>query len=156
MNSNQRVVLVVLVVLLAGASATAALYLVSQGGNGGSRPLPPGCAKPAGGFLIIASDTGYNDSIGHGAPEKNWPIVTVQQGQNVTIVVCNIDVQAHGFQVSHYYDASNGHGEVTLTPAQVIKVSFTANRVGSFDIYCEIFCSIHVYMQSGLLNVTAS
>lgn len=156
MNPNRRVVLVVLMVVLIGASATLGLYLASKGGNGGSRPLPQGCVKPTGGFLIIASDTGYNDSIGHGAPEKNWPVVTVNQGQNVTIVVCNIDVQAHGFQITSYYDATDGHGDVTITPGQVIKVSFVANQVGSFDIYCEIFCSIHVYMQSGLLNVAAS
>jgi hypothetical protein len=152
MNSNRRAAIVVLIVVLIGAGATITLYFVSEGGGGGSRPLPPGCAKPANGFVIIASNTGYNDSIGHGAPQKNWPIVTVQQGQNVTIVVCNIDVQAHGFQITHYYDKS----EVTITPGQVIRVDFVANQAGSFDIYCEIFCSIHVYMQSGLLDVTAT
>jgi len=152
MGANKRIVIVVLAVILVGGTATAGLFLLSRSGNAGARPLPPGCAKPAGGFLIIASDTGYNDSIGHGAPEKNWPIVDVAQGQNVTIVVCNIDIQAHGFQITHYYDQN----EVTLTPGQVIRVSFVASQAGSFDIYCEIFCSIHIYMQSGLLNVTAS
>lgn len=152
MNSNRRVVLVVLIVVLIGASATVALFLVGKGGSGSSRPLPAGCAEPEGGFLVIASNTGFNDSIGHGAPEKNWPIITVHQGQNVTIVVCNIDVQAHGFQINHYDDKS----EVTIVPGQVYRVSFIADQVGSFSIYCEIFCSIHIYMQSGLLNVTAS
>ena len=106
-----------------------------------------------GGYLIVASDTGYNDSIGHGAPEKSWPIITVQQGQNVTIVVCNIDVQAHGFQITHYYDSN----EVTHHPPdRCTRSTSSPARPGSFDIYCEIFCSIHIYMQSGLLNVTAS
>ncbi len=152
MNSNRRIVVVLLVVLLLAVGATTALYLASRGGTPVSRPLPSGCVKPQGGFLVVASDTGYNDSIGHGAPEKNWPVIDVKQGQNVTIVVCNIDVQAHGFQITHYYDKN----EVTLTPGQVIKVNFIASQAGSFDIYCEIFCSIHIYMQSGLLNVTAS
>jgi len=152
LNSNRRIVVVLLVVALLGVGATTALYVASRGGSPSNRPLPSGCLKPAGGFLIIASDVGYNDSIGHGAPQKNWPIVDVKQGQNVTIVVCNIDVQAHGFQITHYYDKN----EVTLTPGQVIKVNFVASQEGSFDIYCEIFCSIHAYMQSGLLNVTAS
>jgi hypothetical protein len=152
LNPNKRIVLVILVVVLLGVGATTALYLVSKGGSPAGRPLPSGCVKPAGGFLVVASNTGYNDSIGHGAPEKNWPIITVEQGQNVTIVVCNIDVQAHGFQITHYDDQN----EVTVVPGQVYKVSFVANEAGSFDIYCEIFCSIHVYMQSGLLNVTAS
>jgi hypothetical protein len=151
-GTNGRIVVIVLAVVIVAGTATAGLFLLSRGGGAGARPLPQGCTKPAGGFLIIASDTGYNDSIGHGAPEKNWPIVDVKQGQNVTIVVCNIDIQAHGFQITHYYDQD----EVTLTPGQVIKVNFVASQTGSFDIYCEIFCSIHIYMQSGLLNVTAS
>jgi hypothetical protein len=152
MNSNRRVLLVILVVVLIGTSATVALYLAGKGGGGGSRPLPAGCVAPEGGFLVIASNTGFNDSMGHGAPEKSWPVISVHQGQNVTIVVCNIDVQAHGFQINHYDDKS----EVTMVPGQVYRVSFVADQVGTFDIYCEIFCSIHVYMQSGLLNVTAS
>ena len=140
--------MVLLVLILAVVAATG-LFVLGSRGPAASRPLPTGCVKPSGGFLIIASGTGYNDSIGHGAPENNWPIVNVTQGQNVTIVVCNIDIQAHGFQITHYYDSN----EVTITPGQVIKVNFVANQVGKFDIYCEIFCSIHVYMQSGLLNV---
>jgi len=156
LNPNKRVVVVLLVVAVLGVSAVTGLYLLSTEGSSGSRPLPSNCVKPAGGFLIVASGTGYNDSIGHGAPQNNWPIVTVKQGQNVTIVVCNIDVQAHGFQITHYWDASDDHSQVTISPGQVYKVSFVANQAGSFDIYCEIFCSIHVYMQSGLLKVTAT
>ncbi len=45
---------------------------------------------------------------------------------------------------------------MTIVPGQVYRVSFMADQAGSFDIYCEVYCSIHVYMQSGLLNVTAS
>jgi hypothetical protein len=152
LNSNRRTVIVVLVVVLLGVGATTALYLASRGATPTGRPLPSGCVKPQGGFLVVASDTGYNDSMGHGVPQKNWPIIDVKQGQNVTIVVCNVDVQAHGFQITHYYDQK----EVTLTPGQVIKVNFVASQTGSFDIYCEIFCTIHWAMQSGLLNVTSS
>jgi hypothetical protein len=150
LNQNARITLVVLIVVLAGVSATATLYLVSRGGGSGSRPLPPGCAEPKGGFLIIASNTGYNDSIAHGAPTKSWPIVNVHQGQNVTIVVCNTDVQPHGFQIAHYFVQN----EETLVPGQVLKLNFVADQPGSFVIYCDIFCSIHIYMQNGLLNVT--
>ena len=150
MNLSRKAAIVVLIVILVGGSATAGLYLLSRA-PGQSRPLPPGCVKPPGGFLIIASNLGYNDSITHGAPQKTWPIITVKQGQTVDIVVCNIDVQAHGFQITHYSDSS----EVTLEPGQVLKVPpFVADRAGSFQIYCEIFCSIHIYMQSGQLLVT--
>ena len=156
MNSNQRIILVVLVVVLVGASATTALYLSSRGGGGASRPLPAGCVKPPGGFLIIASNLGFNDSETHGAPAKSWPIINVKQGQTVSITVCNVDVQSHGFQITHYYDVPNV-GVVTVVPGQVLKVPpFVADEAGSFTIYCSIFCSVHIYMQSGLLNVTAT
>ena len=154
MDPNRRTLLVILVVVLIGSSATIALYLVSRGGNGGGRPLPPGCVKPPGGFLIIASNLGFNDSVTHGAPSKSWPVITVKQGQTVNITVCNIDVQAHGFQIKHYYDVDTV-GVVTVVPGQVFKVApFVASQAGSFTIYCDIFCSIHLYMQNGLLDVT--
>jgi FtsP/CotA-like multicopper oxidase with cupredoxin domain len=152
---NRQSIIIVLVIVLA-IGATTGVFALSRQGAPSQRPLPPGCVKPADGFLIVASDTGYNDSIGHGAPASNWPIIDVEKGQNVTIVVCNTDLQAHGFQITHYYDATDGHSEVTLSPGQVITVNFVANQEGKFDIYCEIFCSIHIYMQSGLLNVTSS
>ena len=156
MNPNQRIVLVVLVVVLVGASATAALYLSSRGGGGTSRPLPANCVKPPGGFLIVASSLGFNDSETHGAPTKSWPIIAVKQGQTVSITICNIDVQAHGFQITHYYDVPTV-GVVTVVPGQVLKIpSFVADQAGAFTIYCDIFCSVHIYMQNGLLNVTAA
>ncbi len=150
-NSSKRIILVLVVVVLVGAGATAGLYVMSKGAAPAARSLPTGCVRPSGGFLVIASGTGFNDSMAHGVPKDNWPIISVHQGQNVTIVVCNIDVQPHGFQITHYYDKS----EVTMVPGQVLRVSFMADEAGSFDIYCNIFCTIHYYMQSGLLEVTA-
>ena len=137
--------------MLAGAIATSALYILSVGRSTSSKSLPPGCVKPTGGFLIIASNNGFNDSILHGAPSQTWPIISVHQNQTVNITVCNIDVVAHGFQVTHYYDSSI----VTLTPGQVIHVSFVANQLGKFRVYCSIFCPIHIYMQNGELDVTS-
>jgi hypothetical protein len=151
-NSTRRTILVLAVVVILGASVTAALFLPSFGGGGSTKTvaLPPGCVRPADGFLIIASNKGFNDSIGHGAPEKAWPIVSVTQGQTVNITVCNTDVQAHGFQVTHYYDSAI----VTVAPGHVLHVSFVASEVGTFQIYCAIFCSIHIFLQSGQLRVT--
>jgi len=151
LNSNQLVILAVLVVVLIGASATAAFYLASTGRTTTSSSLPGGCVKPAGGFLVVASHEGYNDSVAHGVPTNWWPIITVQQGQTVNITVCNTDFQAHGFQVTHYYDSYI----VTIVPSQVLHVSFVADKAGEFRIYCNIPCSIHWAMQSGLLNVTS-
>jgi hypothetical protein len=113
--------------------------------------LPAGCAKPAGGFLIIASQLGFNDSVNHGVPESSWPVMNVRVGQNVTIVVCNADPsQAHGFQIDHYYVAQL----VSIASGQVLRVSFIANKAGSFRVYCQIFCTIHWAMQSGQLVVS--
>ena len=115
------------------------------------KELPQGCVKPPGGFLVIQSEYGYNDSILEGAgPSKPWPVITVTQGQNVTITICNIDMkESHGFQISHYYDSYI----VSVSPGRVLTISFMANETGAFDIYCAIFCSIHPFMQYGELRV---
>jgi hypothetical protein len=141
----------VLVVFVTG------LPLGNQGGNGTSTNyppytnLPPGCVKPADGYLVIANQNGFNDSIQHGAPANQWPIIRVKQGTTVNITVCNSDIQAHGFQITHYFDSNIE----TVSPGKVVHVSFVADQVGDFDIYCSIFCTIHIYMQNGLLAVSA-
>ncbi len=145
---------ILLAVALASAAAVAAIALpdLNRVTSTTSAPvtLPAGCVKPADGFLIVASQLGYNDSVDHGVPENSWPVVDVQQGQNVTIVVCNTDpVEPHGFQIDNYYDT----GTVSIAPGQVLTVSFVANKAGTFRIYCNIFCAIHWAMQSGELVV---
>jgi len=104
------------------------------------------------GYLIIASRTGFNDSISHGAPPNAWPIVTVNKGDTVKLVVCNIDSYAHGFQISNYFDSNIE----SVAPGQVIAVSFVADKTGTFTIYCSIPCSVHIRMQSGELRVVGS
>jgi hypothetical protein len=149
MNLGRRSAIVLVLAGIAVAAIISVTYVADFSRNNSSA-LPAGCVRPAGGFLIVASNMGYNDSIAHSAPAKSWPILTVHQGQIVTIVVCNTDVQAHGFKVTHYFASS----EETVVPGQILRVSFIADQTGSFIIYCDIFCSIHVYMQNGLLNVT--
>lgn len=129
--------------LHASESAAAALPAVK---------LPPGCVRPAGGFLIIASQYGYNDSVLEGAgPSKAWPVISVAQGQTVDITVCNIDTsESHGFQVGTYFDKT----VESISPGQVLDVSFVADKAGTFPIYCAIFCAIHLFMEYGQLRVT--
>ena len=123
----------------------------TTGSNQQHSNLPPGCIKPQGGYLIVADQLGFNDSVDHGVPTNNWPVMTVKAGQNVTIVVCNADsTQAHGFQIAHYYDARL----VSLQPGEVLKVSFVATEAGSFRVYCSILCTVHWAMQNGQLVVT--
>jgi nitrous oxide reductase len=149
LNSNRKAIIVVLAVVLVGTGVTITFYMMS-GGRSTTVSPPADCVKPANGFLVIASEKGYNDSVDHGVPEKNWPILNVTQGTTVNITVCNTDFQAHGFQVTYYYDSNI----ITVVPGQVLHVSFVATKAGQFRIYCNIFCSIHWAMQSGLLNVT--
>ena len=151
MKPNRLVIIALVATIVIAAGVTVALFLASAGkSSSSSTTFPNGCVKPPGGFLVIASSKGYNDSVDHGVPSNSWPIITVQQGTTVNITVCDTDFQAHGFQVTHYYDNSI----VTIVPGQVIHVSFLANEKGDFRIYCEIFCTIHWAMQSGELIVT--
>jgi hypothetical protein len=116
----------------------------------GGAPLPAGCTRPEGGFLVIASSHGYNDSIDHGAPNKSWPVITVAKGSTVNITVCNTDTYAHGFNIHHYFDRY----VESVAPHGVIHISFVANVNGTFQIYCLIPCEVHIFMQSGELLVT--
>jgi len=148
---NRLVIIALVATIAIAAGVTVALFLASGGKNPSSATtFPPGCVKPPGGFLVIASNKGYNDSVDHGVPTNSWPVIMVQQGTTVNITVCNTDFQAHGFQVTHYYDSSI----VTIVPGQAIHVSFVADEKGDFRIYCDIFCTIHWAMQSGELIVS--
>lgn len=75
--------------------------------------------------------------------------MTVHKGDNVKLVVCNIDTQAHGFQVANYFDSDIE----TIAPGQVLAISFNAEKLGTFNMYCSIFCSVHIYMQNAQLRV---
>ena len=154
MPERKRMV-ILLVFLLVAAAAIVVVTLpglnkvTSRSSSSGS--LPPGCVMPRGGFLIIASELGYNDSVDHVASQNvSWPLLHAQQGQNVTIVVCNTDPsQAHGFQIEEYYQT----GTVAIAPGQVLRVSFIADKSGTFRIYCNIPCTVHWAMQNGELVV---
>jgi FtsP/CotA-like multicopper oxidase with cupredoxin domain len=105
------------------------------------------CERPPGFILIIADLSGFNNSIGHGAPSNPWPVITVRRGDVVRLLVCNKDsTQPHGFAIGTYLDAG-----VTLAPGDAYRITFTATRPGSFVIYCNIFCTVHVYMVGRLI-----
>ena len=137
---------VALIVLITGA-----IQISLPGGSPSYAPLvsvsKSSCVRPAGFILIIADLTGFNDSIGHGAPFHPWPIVRVQQGQVVRFLVCNTDLtQAHGFAITYYFDAG-----VPIEPGDAYQIVFTATQAGTFTIYCNIFCTIHIYMRGQLI-----
>lgn len=162
MDQNKRIVVAIVIVALLGAAATASLYYLSSmrgvstsTSSTSFNGYPAGCTKPAGGFLIIASHLGWNDSELHGAGVTAgvvWPIMNITQGSTVNITVCNTDIQAHSFNVEYYLSQPVN----TIHPGQVLHFSFVATQAGTFQVYCEIPCSIHIYMISGQLRVLPS
>jgi heme/copper-type cytochrome/quinol oxidase subunit 2 len=160
MSGTSRTTLILTILTIAGVVASS---VVLVGGLHASQnatstlpavSLPPGCVRPAGGFLIIMSEYGYNDSVLEGAgPTKAWPVITVAQGQTVNITVCNVDkTQSHGFQISNYFDSAIE----AVGPDRVLHVpTFVATKAGTFQIYCAIFCTIHLFMEYGQLRVTS-
>lgn len=106
-------------------------------------------------FLIVEADppnqfAGMNGSYYAGTTAQ-WPTMTVKVGQVVSIRVINCaSSEAHGFQVSYYDDKS----VIAVQPGESYDVTFTANKAGTFRVYCDIFCAIHPFMQNGALVVT--
>ena len=105
------------------------------------------CDRPPGYFLIIADLSGFNNSIAHGAPANPWPVIRVHQGDVVRIIVCNKDTtQPHGFAIYTYFPRG-----VTIMVGQAYSIVFTATVPGTFVMYCNIFCTVHVFMVSRLI-----
>jgi len=153
-KARSRVALGSLVAFIAVALVASTAFISSSGGllNGAAlSSLPVGCVRPTGGFLIVGSSLGYNDSIVHGAPVKPWPILDVSNGSEVAITVCNTYAQALGFQVAHYLDDK----VEAIGPGQAITVNFVADETGTFLIYCSVLSPIHVYLQGGEVNVAS-
>lgn len=134
----------VVAVLGLGASSS------RTGTNTSETSLPSYCTRPSGGYLVVISGYGYNDSILEGAgPSKPWPVIAVQLGQTVNITVCNIDIESHGFQISTYLQAVTN----IIEPGHSLSITFVASKEGTYAIYCEIPCDLHPYLQYGQLRV---
>jgi len=150
---RKRVILSIaalIVILLLILSLGAILNSIGNSSNGAPPPvtvMKPTCTRQPGFTLIIADLSGFNDSIGHGAPAHPWPIVYVEKGQVVRFLVCNLDqTQAHGFAITYYFDAG-----VPIMPGEAYTIVFTATKAGTFTIFCNIFCTIHIYMRGELV-----
>jgi FtsP/CotA-like multicopper oxidase with cupredoxin domain len=106
-------------------------------------------------FTIIESDppdplAGMNGSY-YKPLGTQWPIIRVHQGDTVIITVINNNSrEIHGFAIVHYDDRG-----FSTAPGQRHTISFVANEVGSFRMYCNVFCAIHPYMQNGELIVSS-
>lgn len=148
--SRQLVAITVLIVAVSGFLVGAYAFHLFGGQNCWLRPTaPPGTAV----FTVVMANegfnVGYNGSKYHSSP---WPVINVSVGESVLIHVINNDSQAHGFQIVNYFEQGIG-GNSGLAPGQCYNVSFIANQIGQFPMRCDIFCTIHAYMLSGILNV---
>jgi nitrous-oxide reductase len=76
-------------------------------------------------------------------------ILRVQEGDTVNLHITNIETAAdatHGFAVPQY------NIEASIDPGEVVNITFTAEKSGSFAFYCSEFCSaLHLEMQGRLL-----
>jgi heme/copper-type cytochrome/quinol oxidase subunit 2 len=106
-------------------------------------------------FTIIESDppdplAGMNGSY-YKPLTAQWPIIRVHAGDTVILTVINNNSrEIHGFAIVHYDNRG-----FSLAPGQRHTISFVANEVGSFRMYCNVFCAIHPYMQNGVLIVSS-
>lgn len=154
MNHSRKPLIVgiaaLVVILLMVLTAGPIFNLIGNPSSGVAPPVTvteSACNRPPGFILIIADLSGFNDSIGHGAPANPWPVVRVEEGQVVNFLVCNLDqTQAHGFAISYYFDAG-----VPVMPGEAYQIVFTATEAGTFAIFCNIFCTIHIFMRSTLI-----
>ena len=158
MRGGRRAQLLALLAVIAVGAVAGSTYVFFIHTNSGApalTPLPAWCVRPKGGYLIIADTGGYNNSRYHNVAVGNeigsWPVINVSRGANVTITVCNTDTtQAHGFQIRYYLDNKTNY----VLAGKSMTVSFMATQKGDFAIYCNIFCTVHIFMQSGKLSVT--
>lgn len=106
-------------------------------------------------FTIIASDQGFNNSKTIAGLNGTWPTMTVHLGDLVRIHVSNFDpVEPHGFAIAHYLDGSTGPKPITVGTHSTVDVTFIVDQPGTFKVYCDIFCTVHAYMQRGQLIVS--
>jgi nitrous-oxide reductase len=79
------------------------------------------------------------------APAFGFPRIDAKVGNEVTIVITNIDMVedlCHGFCLSHH-DLNVG-----IAPQETVSVTFTADQKGLFWYYCPWFChALHLEMR---------
>jgi|SRR5438132_796299 len=102
-------------------------------------------------FVVVMANEGMNVGFnGSKFQSGSWPIMNVTLGRIVMIHVINNDtVQSHGFAIQRYFSG------FALGPGRCGDVTFTANQLGSFTVFCYISCPIHLLMQNGRLNVNS-
>lgn len=145
----RRVLVIVLIVLVTGFFAAAYTFHFFGLGTTNCWARPASVPTSSAYFVVVMANEGMNVGFnGSKFQTGSWPIMNVTVGRSVTIHVINNDtVQSHGFAIQHYFSG------FALGPGTCSDVTFTAEQSGSFLVYCNISCTIHVFMQNGKLNV---
>jgi len=180
MNSikSKRIQAIIVAVIVIAASSSAAFvygYLHLPDGtniaasicDSISETVPSGFAKSnfiatKASFVVVESDSGgfegmngsyyhtFPPNAGYNSTLQNWPVIQVRQNQTVSITITSCAAsEPHGFAIGHYFNSG-----VTLQAGQSYTFVFEASQKGEFNMYCNTFCSIHPYMQNGLLIVS--
>ena len=139
---------IVAVVIAAGAAFT---FYYPNLLNSANLNGPPCASSPVSTlsqvqFTIMISSQGLNSS----GTSSSCPILNVAKGQSVTIHFVNNDRETHRIAIATYL----GNG-ISLSPGESRDIMFTANQTGNFQIYCNVGCAAHHFMQNGRLNVTS-
>src|SRR2546428_9983114 len=146
-----RGILVIVLIVVAVSGFFAAAYTFHFFGLGTTNCWARPTNVPASStyFVVVMANEGMNVGFnGSMFQSGSWPMMNVTLGRNVTIHVINNDtVQSHGFAIQRYFSG------FALGPGRCGDVTFTANQLGSFTVFCYISCSIHLLMQNGKLNV---
>ena len=72
------------------------------------------------------------------AKAKRPDVIEVNQGDKVTIHLTNTDFDediTHGFAINSY------NLNIEVQPGQTNTIEFTADKAGTFPLYCTNFCS---------------
>ncbi len=84
------------------------------------------------------------------APEKgNWSPQTIRvtRGEEVTLVIRNVDVVSHGFYLPEF-----GLTVGQIKAGEVKEITFTPDSAGEFTFYCSMWCSdYHMQMRGKLI-----
>ncbi len=154
-----RMIRIVAVIVVIATLGVASVIVFSHAGSlmpsSSGQPSPSSSSSHVLYFTIIESDppdplAGMNGSY-YKPLTTQWPVIRVHQGDTVIITVINNDSrEVHGFAIVHYDDRG-----FSLAPGQRHTISIVANEVGSFRMYCNVFCAIHPYMQNGELIVSS-
>jgi FtsP/CotA-like multicopper oxidase with cupredoxin domain len=146
-----RLVLVIVLVVVVITGFFTAAYTLHFFGLGTTNCWARPASVPASStyFVVVMANEAMNVGFnGSKFQSGSWPIINVTLGRTVTIHVINNDtVQSHGFVIQRYFSG------FSLGPGTCSDMTFTPDQSGSFLVYCNISCSIHVFMQSGRLNV---